>query len=232
MSKPLEVAGAKTNSDLWAAQTLIDNPDLVYQVHLDYFKAGADLTITDTYQTNVDALVRHGLSEEEARDLIKRAVQLANQARDDYEKETGKHNYVAGSIGPYGAYLADGSEYRGDYDLTAIQLQNFHLPRLAAILATGVDCLALETQPKLTEVVAILALLINISRKSRDFSHGMDRPLLSPFMGLFVCFCIFLVIDIFLDNFFAHIAQCTHIVTRRPKMTAPILATSYFWMIL
>ena len=74
--------------------------------------------------------------------------------------------------------------------------------------------------------------LINISRKSRDFSHGMDRPLLSPFMGLFVCFCIFLVIDIFLDNFFAHIAQCTHMVTRRPKMTAPILATSYFWMIL
>ena len=74
--------------------------------------------------------------------------------------------------------------------------------------------------------------LINISRKSRDFSYGMDRPLLSPFMGLFVCFCIFLVIDIFLDNFFAHIAQCTHIVTRRPKMTAPILATSYFWMIL
>ena len=81
MSTPLEVAGAKTNSDLWTAQTLIDNPDLVYQVHLDYFKAGADLTITDTYQTNVDALVRHGLSEEEARDLIKRAVQLANQAR-------------------------------------------------------------------------------------------------------------------------------------------------------
>lgn len=159
MSTPLEVAGAKTNSDLWTSQTLIDNPDLVYQVHLDYFKAGADLTITDTYQTNVDALVRHGLSEEEARNLIKRAVQLANQARDDYEKETGKHNYVAGSIGPYGAYLADGSEYRGDYDLTAIQLQNFHLPRLAAILATGVDCLALETQPKLTEVVAILALL-------------------------------------------------------------------------
>ena len=74
--------------------------------------------------------------------------------------------------------------------------------------------------------------LMTPSRKSRDFSHGMDRPLLSPFMGLFVCFCIFLVIDIFLYNFFAHIAQRTHIVTWRPKMTAPILATSYFWMIL
>lgn len=75
-------------------------------------------------------------------------------------------------------------------------------------------------------------LLINISRKSRDFSHGMDRPLSSPFMGLFVCFCIFLVIDILLDNFFAHVTQCAHIITRRPKMTAPILVTSYFWMIL
>lgn len=74
--------------------------------------------------------------------------------------------------------------------------------------------------------------LMTPSWKSRDFSHGMDRPLLSHFMGLFVCFCIFLVIDIFLYNFFAHIAQCTHIVTWRPKMTAPILATSYFWMIL
>lgn len=78
----------------------------------------------------------------------------------------------------------------------------------------------------------ISGFLMTPSRKSRDFSHGMDRPLLSPFMGLFVCFCIFLVIDIFLYNFFAHIAQCTHIVTWRPKMTAPILATSYFWMIL
>ena len=56
--------------------------------------------------------------------------------------------------------------------------------------------------------------LINISRKSRDFSHGMDRPLLSPFMGLFVYLCIFLIIDIFLNNFFTHITQCAHIVTR------------------
>ena len=102
------------------------------------------------------------------------------------------------------------------------------IPTLAIALALNVGgALSYLVSPFEGAIV-----LINISRKSRDFSHGMDRPLLSPFMGLFVCFCIFLVIDIFLDNFFAHIAQCTHIVTRRPKMTAPILATSYFWMIL
>ena len=102
------------------------------------------------------------------------------------------------------------------------------IPTLAIALALNVGgALSYLVSPFEGAIV-----LINISRKSRDFSHGMDRPLLSSFMGLFVCFCIFLVIDIFLDNFFAHIAQCTHIVTRRPKMTAPILATSYFWMIL
>ena len=66
----------------------------------------------------------------------------------------------------------------------------------------------------LEAMVITKSFLINISRKSRDFSHGMDRPLLSPFMGLFVYLCIFLIIDIFLNNFFTHITQCAHIVTR------------------
>ncbi|MDO4903069.1 MAG: homocysteine S-methyltransferase [Limosilactobacillus sp.] len=163
MSTPLEQAGADTNSDLWTAKALIDSPQLVYQVHMDYFKSGADLSITDTYQTNVPAFVRHGLSENDAKELIKKAVRLATQARDDYEKESGKHNFVAGGIGPYGAYLADGSEYRGDYDLSDEELKAFHRPRLEAIVEEGVDCLAVETQPQLKEVLAFLDLLKEVA---------------------------------------------------------------------
>lgn len=182
MSTPLEAAGAQTNSDLWTAQVLLDQPDLVCQVHKDYFRAGADLTITNTYQTNVPALMAHGLNNQEAHKLIQTAVDLANQARDDFEQETGRHNYVAGSIGPYGAYLADGSEYRGNYELTTIQYQHFHLPRLMAILATGVDCLALETQPKLSEVQVILTLVktldptipVYVSFSLKDATHLSD----------------------------------------------------------
>lgn len=159
MSTPLERLGADTNNDLWTAKALIDNEELVYEVHKMYFEAGADLIITDTYQANVQAFEKVGYSEKEARNLIKKAVKIAQKARDDYENKTGKHNYIAGTIGPYGAYLANGSEYRGDYELSVEEYQQFHLPRIEELATTGVDILAIETQPKLDEVLAILELL-------------------------------------------------------------------------
>ena len=159
MSTPLEKLGADTNNDLWTAKALIDNEELVYEVHKMYFEAGADLIITDTYQANIQAFEKVGYSEKEARNLIKKAVKIAQKARDDYENRTGKHNYIAGTIGPYGAYLANGSEYRGDYELSAEEYQQFHLPRIEELVNAGVDILAIETQPKLDEVLAILELL-------------------------------------------------------------------------
>ncbi|WP_283599381.1 homocysteine S-methyltransferase [Ligilactobacillus salivarius] len=159
MSTPLERLGADTNNDLWTAKALIDNEELVYEVHKMYFEAGADLIITDTYQANVQAFEKVGYSEKEARNLIKKAVKIAQKARDDYENRTGKHNYIAGTIGPYGAYLANGSEYRGDYELSTKEYQQFHLPRIEELVNAEVDILAIETQPKLDEVLAILELL-------------------------------------------------------------------------
>lgn len=159
MSTPLERLGADTNNDLWTAKALIDNEELVYEVHKMYFEAGADLIITDTYQANVQAFEKVGYSEKEARNLIKKAVKIAQKARDDYENKTGKHNYIAGTIGPYGAYLANGSEYRGNYELSTKEYQQFHLPRIEELATTGVDILAIETQPKLDEVLAIIELL-------------------------------------------------------------------------
>lgn len=151
MSTPLERLGADTNNDLWTAKALIDNEELVYEVHKMYFEAGADLIITDTYQANVQAFEKVGYSEKEARNLIKKAVKIAQKARDDYENKTGKHNYIAGTIGPYGAYLANGSEYRGDYELSVEEYQQFHLPRIEELVNAEVDILAIETQPKLDE---------------------------------------------------------------------------------
>lgn len=104
-------------------------------------------------------LKKVGYSEKEARNLIKKAVKIAQKARDDYKNKTGKHNYIAGTIGPYGAYLANGSEYRGDYELSTKEYQQFHLPRIEELVNAEVDILAIETQPKLDEVLAILELL-------------------------------------------------------------------------
>lgn len=181
-STPLEHYGLDTNNELWTAMALVKDPQKVYQVHLDYFNAGADLVITDTYQANVPAFVKAGFTEAQARQFIRHAVELANQARDDYETQTGKHNYVAGTIGPYGAYLADGSEYTGDYELTTAEYQAFHRPRLEEILAAGVDVVAVETQPKLTETQAVLDLVhqlapslpVYVSFSLHDAKHLAD----------------------------------------------------------
>ncbi len=91
--------------------------------------------------------------------MIQRAVVLAKEARDEYQQETGIYNYVAGALGPYGAYLANGSEYTGDYHLSKTEYQQFHRPRLTDILTVGVDVIAIETQPRLDEVLAELDLV-------------------------------------------------------------------------
>ena len=182
MSTALEQLGADTNNSLWTASVLANQPALVKKVHQEYFKAGARLAITDTYQANVPAFIKNGYSKQEAHSLIQRAVALAKEARDEYQQETGIYNYVAGALGPYGAYLANGSEYSGDYHLSATEYQQFHRPRLTDILTVGVDVIAIETQPRLDEVLAELDLvkelapdtLCYVSFSLKDSTHLPD----------------------------------------------------------
>lgn len=160
MSNELETRDVDTNDALWTAKALIDNVQAVYDVHEAYFQSGAQLVLTNTYQANVQAFQKIGYSKKQAETLISIAVLAAKKARDDYEQETGKKNLlVAGTIGPYGAYLADGNEYRGEYLLNEAQYLDFHLPRLETILQQEPDCIALETQPKLSEPLALLRWL-------------------------------------------------------------------------
>ncbi|MBD5429138.1 homocysteine S-methyltransferase [Lactobacillus sp.] len=156
MSDELQRQGTNLHSDLWTASALIDQIDKVYQAHLNYFKAGANIVITDTYQANIPAFLANGYSKEQASNFIRDAVKVAKKARNDYEKQTGIHNFVAGTIGPYGAYLADGNEYRGEYELSKKEYLDFHLPRLKLILNEKPDIIAIETQPKLVETKVLL----------------------------------------------------------------------------
>lgn len=182
MSYELEHQGVNTDNKLWTATALIDQLQKVYQTHMDYFKAGARLVITDTYQANVQAFEKEGYSEKQAIAFIKNAVKIAKKARDDFEEKTGRHNYVAATIGPYGAYLADGNEYRGDYHLSAKEYLAFHLPRLKAVLAEQPDVLAIETQPRLDEPTTLLDWLqenkikipVYVSFTLKDAAHISD----------------------------------------------------------
>jgi homocysteine S-methyltransferase len=151
----LEAQGHDLKSELWSARLLHDDPDAIIQAHLAYFGAGAQVATTASYQASLDGFVRVGMDKADAAQMIKRSVRLAQQARTD---AAGDHlRWIAGSVGPYGAALADGSEYRGDYEVSIDELRRWHRPRIELLVEAGVDILALETIPCLAEVEALVA---------------------------------------------------------------------------
>lgn len=166
--------GAKIDGDpLWTARFLATDPDAVYATHLDFLRAGVDIVETNTYQASVPGLMRYlHVNERESLNLLARAVNLAKKAVDVYTRETDKPHInikpiIAGSCGPYGAYLHDSSEYTGSYgkSVSRQELINWHRPRVQALLDAGVDLLALETIPCIEEAEALLELL-------REFPHA------------------------------------------------------------
>jgi homocysteine S-methyltransferase len=146
--------GADVAAPLWSAQSLLDDPDAILDVHRDYFAAGADVAVTSSYQVSKSGFTRAGRTATEAREMFTRSVTLARRARD----EAGR-GWVAASVGPYGASLADGSEYRGDDGLSVAGLRAWHRDRLRILADSGADLLAVETIPSLREVEAIVSEL-------------------------------------------------------------------------
>lgn len=161
LATELEARGCDLADALWSAKVLVENPELIYQVHYDYFAAGARCAITASYQATPQGFAARGLNETQSLALIAQSVELAKRARADYlaTQSEAKILLVAGSVGPYGAFLADGSEYRGDYALPEAEMMAFHRPRINALLAAGVDVLACETLPSFAEAQALVALL-------------------------------------------------------------------------
>lgn len=182
MSTGLEQLGCNLNDKLWTAKALVEAPELVKQVHLDYFRAGADCGITCSYQATIPGLMARGYSLPEAEAIIVRSVELFLEAREAWwnaQGETAGRAYplcLAG-IGPYGAYLADGSEYRGNYGVSDQVLRDFHQRRMELLWNAGADLLLIETQPSLKEALieADIAEALGadywISFSCRDGSH-------------------------------------------------------------
>lgn len=154
----LERHGHDLSSHLWSARLLRDDPAAIEAAHREFFASGAEVATTASYQVSFEGFGAEGVDRAEVERLLRRSVALAAAARDAVAPD----GWVAASVGPYGAVLADGSEYRGDYDLDVAGLRAFHRPRLAVLAATvgeGADVLAVETVPCLAEVEAVLAEL-------------------------------------------------------------------------
>jgi homocysteine S-methyltransferase len=161
LATELEANGHDLSDRLWSARLLLTDPQAIEAAHLAYFRAGAQVATTASYQASIEGFEAAGLDRAAALRLIALSVGLARGARERYRAETGDAGplLVAGSVGPYGAMLADGSEYRGDYDPGPTALADFHRPRIYALAEAGADILAFETIPTLREAEVLVALL-------------------------------------------------------------------------
>jgi homocysteine S-methyltransferase len=161
LATELEARGHDLSDRLWSARLLVTHPESIEAVHLAYFAAGADVATTASYQATIPGFEAAGLDRQAALRAIRRSVELARRARDRFAERTGRGEgelIVAGSVGPYGAMLADGSEYRGDYDPGEPALRDLHAPRMEALLEAGADLLAIETIPTVREATVVVEL--------------------------------------------------------------------------
>jgi len=182
LSNELERQGCDLNQKLWSAKLLESNPKAIVLAHLAYLESGAQCIITSSYQATLPGFMAIGYDKSTASELIIKSVQLAEEARSRYMLSHPHQSkpLIAASIGPYGAYLADGSEYRGDYNISDQELADFHEPRINLLDNSTADILACETIPSFQEASVLSAILKNkhkpawISFSCKDGKHISD----------------------------------------------------------
>ncbi|CAG8469492.1 16384_t:CDS:2 [Acaulospora colombiana] len=191
------------STHLWSAALLYEDPKAIFDVHTSYLNAGADIITTCSYQASAQGFIKAGFSPERSTELMHRSVSLAVEARDQFwcsylqRNEKSKNTdarikpLIALSIGPYGAILADGSEYTGNYGsgVTSSTILEFHRSRLETFLPKfpEIDLIAFETIPSLQEAEVICKLLNDQRYQKADLSPNQSVPPLLPCWISFSC---------------------------------------------
>lgn len=178
LATSLQAAGHDLDDPLWSGRVLVEQPEAIAAVHGEHIAAGADIVTTASYQVSLTGLAARGLDHDAAQAVLRRATSLAVTARNAHPRADGSRALVAASVGSWGAHLADGSEYRGDYDdVDDATLARFHRQRLA-IVGEGADLIACETIPCAREARVLAELLSEgdgppawVSFQCRDHAH-------------------------------------------------------------
>lgn len=237
----LEARGHDLSDHLWSARLLRDDPQAIVAAHIDYLEAGADCIISASYQATIPGFMRAGLSRDEAVALLQRAVSLAREARDAFWQKAGPRGVrlrplVAASVGPYGAFLADGSEYTGAYDLDADALFDFHRERWHLLAEAGPDLMACETIPSGVEAQALARLLpetpsmpVWASFSCRDEAHLNDGTPLAQVVGLLAPLpqVVAIGVNCTAPRFIPALIRTARSVTHKPVLVYPNSGETY-----
>jgi homocysteine S-methyltransferase len=194
LSNVLEKQGFDLNHKLWYAQLLETNPDAIIKAHYDYLEAGAQCITTSSYQSSIPGFMSMGHNRAAAEEFIVKSVQLAEMA---IEKAISSglidfKPFIAASIGPYGAYLADGSEYRGNYGVSDASLRAFHIDKIKLLDKTNADFLAIETIPGFQEAKVLSEILNEIEKPAWISFSCQDEHRINDGTEIEQCLSIFI----------------------------------------
>jgi homocysteine S-methyltransferase len=174
MGTELARRGWDVSDALWSASVLLKHPEAIGQIHYDYLRAGSDCITTASYQVSFAGFEKAGKSREATALALTESVRIAKQARTRFANELGERRepLVAASVGPYGASLADGSEYHGNYGCTPEKLLTFHLQRMFCLSAAEPDLFACETIPSWDEAEVLVEALHQFPQLPAWFSFA------------------------------------------------------------
>lgn len=133
----------KGNNDL----LVITQPDIIYQIHCDYFEAGADIIETNTFNATTIAMADYDM-QAQSRDINLEAAKLARKAADEYTAKTpDKPRFVAGVLGPTNrtASISPDVNDPGKRNVTFDELVDAYSESTEALIEGGVDLIMLET---------------------------------------------------------------------------------------
>lgn len=173
LSNELEKQGCDLNQKLWSAKFLDSNPEAIIQSHLFYLKSGAQCITSSSYQASIPGFISMGYDRAKAETLILKSIELAEEAIKRFTSSEAKNfnPLIAASIGPYGAYLSDGSEYHGNYGISDEKLKEFHLDRIKLLDLSKADFFACETIPSFQEA-KVLAKILKKTQKQAWISFS------------------------------------------------------------
>ncbi len=239
LATELERHGVDLRDPLWSAKALIENPSSIAAVHADYLSAGADIITTASYQASVPGFMNRGLSRSDAERLLRLSVTLAKQERDRFwqaNRADRARPSVAASIGCYGAFLHDGSEYRGDYGLTVQQLADWHRARVEILAQAAPDLFACETIPCLIEAEALALVLADfpdipawLSFSCRDASHLCAGATFAEAVALVneIPSAMAMGINCTAPNLIEPLLQSAHAMAQKPFIVYPNLGEAW-----
>ncbi len=163
MSFPLENKGYNLHDKLWTGKALINDPDLIKNIHKGYIEAGADYISTATYQISFNRLKEMGYQPDEIKEIFQKSVDLVKDAI--LESEPKNEIKIVGSFGPYASFDPEASEYVGEYNVSDNAIMNFHLNNIRVIEETDLDILLYETIPCLREIEILSKILSHSSKE-------------------------------------------------------------------